>query len=255
MTGLDGLADLARLAEAWIFPAALVFLRVGAVMALLPGLGENSVPVRVRLVLTLAFTAVVLPAVADQLPARPGLSDAATEVLAGLLLGLSLRLMILAIQTAGAIAAQSASLSQMFATAGADPQPAMGTLFTMAALALAVQMGLHVQAARLMIESYALIPTGNPPDGIVAAELGMAQIARAFGLAFSLAAPFVIAGMIWNVGLGVMNRAMPHLMVSFIAAPALSLGVLGLLALSAPFLLSVWQAALRATLDAPFVLP
>ena len=255
MTGLAGLTDLARLAEGWIFPAALVFLRVGAVMALLPGLGENSVPVRVRLVLTLAFTAVVLPVVADRLPERPGLSDAATEVMAGLLLGLMLRLMILAIQTAGAIAAQSASIAQMFATAGAEPQPAIGTLFTMAALALAVQMGLHVQAARLIIESYALIPTGNPPDGAIVADLGMAQIARAFGLAFSLAAPFVIAGMIWNIGLGLMNRAMPHLMVSFIAAPALSLGVLALLALSAPFLLSVWQAALQATLDAPFAVP
>lgn len=255
MTEIELMTEAARQAEAWLMPAALVFLRIGAAMALLPALGEASVPVRVRLALTLALTAVVFPAVAADLPRRPALTDALGEVLAGLMLGLALRLVVLAVQMAGTIAAQSASLSQMFATAGADPQPAIGTLFTMAALALAVQMGLHVQAARLLVESYGMVPVGALPAGGVAADLGIAQVARAFGLAFSLAAPFVVAGMVWNLGLGVMNRAMPHLMVSFIAAPALSLGVLALLALSAPFLLTVWQGALRASLAAPLALP
>ncbi|MEY4984810.1 MAG: hypothetical protein RIR62_3076 [Pseudomonadota bacterium] len=255
MTEIAALADLARMAEAWVFPAALVFLRVGAVMALLPALGEASVPARVRLVLALAFTAAVFPAVAPDLPARPTLTDALAEVVAGLMLGMALRLMVMALQMAGTIAAQSASLAQMFATAGADPQPAIGTLFTVAALALAVQMGLHVQAALLIVESYRLLPAGTLPDGAVAADLGIAQVARAFGLAFSLSAPFVVAGMVWNLGLGVMNRAMPHLMVSFIAAPALSLGVLALLALAAPYLLSVWQGAMRAALAAPLSVP
>jgi flagellar biosynthetic protein FliR len=255
MTELAALTAIARLAEAHVGPVALVFLRVGAVMALLPALGEASVPVRIRLVLTLAFTATVYPVVAGRLPEDPAPVDAGVEVLAGLLLGMALRLMVLALQMAGAMAAQAASLSQLFATAGADPQPAIGTLFTVTALALAVQAGLHVDAARLLVASYDLLPAGSMPDGGRAADWGTAQVARAFGLAFSLAAPFVIAGMVWNLGLGVMNRAMPHLMVSFIAAPALSLGVLALLALSAPFILSVWTAALRATLGDPLAMP
>lgn len=255
MTDLGGLTDLARTADAHVMPAALVFLRVGAVMALLPALGEASVPVRLRLVLAVAFTAVVYPALSGQMPRQPTITDALAEVLAGLVLGLSLRLMVLALQMAAAMAAQAASLSQLFATAGADPQPAMGTLFTVTALALAVQAGLHVEAARLIITSYDLFPAGTAPASGQAAAWGVAHVGRAFGLAFSLAAPFVVAGLIWNLGLGVMNRAMPHLMVSFIAAPALSLGVLGLLAVSAPFILTVWQAALRDVLARPLALP
>ena len=61
--------------------------------------------------------------------------------------GMALRLMVLALQFGGAIAAQAASLSQLFASAGAEPQPTMSLLFTWAALSLAAWAGLPEQAA------------------------------------------------------------------------------------------------------------
>jgi flagellar biosynthetic protein FliR len=83
----------------------------------------------------------------------------------------------------------------------------------------------------------------------------LAQVSRAFALAFTLAAPFTIAALIYNLALGFINRAMPSLMVSFVGAPALSAGGLILLALMTPLLLPVWQAALETFLDAPFAVP
>lgn len=249
---IEDLARLAGLSDALLRPAVLTFLRVGAVMALLPAFGEQSVPARVRLMLALAFTAIVGPAVAARHAGEAVLLPGLGEVLSGLLIGLSLRLMVLALQTAGAIAGQSASLSQLFATAGAEPQPAMGTLFTLGALALAVQAGLHVRAAELLILSYDLLPSGAIPDAADVARWGTAQGARALSLALSLAAPFVIASVLWNVALGVLNRAMPQLMVSFIGAPALSLGALVLLALAAPLVLATWLQVFHATVQNPF---
>lgn len=251
------IADFANLVadlDGALRSAVMTFLRVGAVMALLPAFGEQSVPARVRLVLALAFTAVILPAVASQHIGTDLLLPATGEVLAGLLLGLALRLMVLALQTAGAIAAQSASLSQLFATAGAEPQPAPGMLFMLGGLALATQAGLHVRAAELLILSYQLLPAGQIPSGEDVARWGTAQGAKALSLALTLAAPFVIASVLWNVALGVLNRAMPQLMVSFIGAPALSLGALVLLALATPLLLGVWLDAFNATLQDPFAL-
>ena len=64
--------------------------------------------------------------------------------------------------------------------------------------------------------------------------------------------PFVIAALIYNVALGVINRAMPQLMVAFVGAPALTLGGLLLLYLSAPVMLSVWIDAFGALMEAPF---
>lgn len=233
-------------------PATLTFLRVGAAMAVLPGLGEATIPVRFRLALAVAFTAVILPVTAP-LHADGGLLlPAAMETVAGLLIGLSLRLMILGLQVAAAISAQSASLSQLFATAGAEPQPALGTLFTMAAIALALQAGLHVKLAALLILSYDLLPAGRFPDAADIALWGTGHVGHVFSLAFSLSLPFVLAGLLWNAVLGAVNRALPQLMVAFIGAPALALGSLVVTAFVTPLLLALWLDAFGAILENPF---
>ncbi|WP_136683461.1 flagellar biosynthetic protein FliR [Falsirhodobacter xinxiangensis] len=224
-----------------------VFLRVGAVMALMPGFGEQSVPQRVRLVLALAFTAVVAPAVS--VPALD-LMGYGAEVLSGLALGMGLRMFVMALQMAGAIAAQAASLSQLVGGAG-EPQPALGHLLTISGLALAMANDLHLRAAELLILSYDVLPAGRLPDAADMADWGLEQVRRAFSLGFSLAAPFVLASLIYNVALGVINRAMPQLMVSFIGAPALTFGGLVLIAVSVPLALAVWIAAFNGWMANP----
>jgi flagellar biosynthetic protein FliR len=52
--------------------------------------------------------------------------------------------------------------------------------------------------------------------------------------------------------MGVINRAMPQLMVSFVGAPAITFGGLLLLALITPLLLEIWNDALTQVLSAPF---
>jgi flagellar biosynthetic protein FliR len=231
----------------------LVFLRVGAAMALLPAFGEQVVPQRIRLGLTIAFTAIITPAVADDLAATTGNAlPFATEVMAGLALGIALRLFVIALQIAGTMVAQSTSLSQLFGGAGAEPQPAMSHLFVMAGLAIAVISGLHVRVAELLILSYDILPPGRLIPGAELADWGLGRVAHAFSLAFSLAAPFIAASVIYNIALGVINRAMPQLMVVFVGAPALTLGGLVLLAITTPLLLAVWVQALHAFFDAPF---
>ena len=226
MTGiLANLAELSGIGQdvAWAF--FLVFLRVGAALSVLPAFGEQTVPQRVRLVVALAFTAIVTPAVAPALTPGPVAAAIAAEVVAGLLIGIGLRLMVIALQIAGTIAAQAASLTQVFGGLNAEPQPAMGNLFVMAGLALAVMAGLHVKAAELLILSYDLLPPGRLPGPSDIADWGLDRIARAFALGFSLSAPFVIASVLYNAALGIINKAMPQLMVSFVGAPALTVTV------------------------------
>lgn len=247
------LAEAVGLAGPTLQDAFAVFLRVGGLLAVLPAFGEQSVPVRVRLVIGLAFTAVVLPAVAEDLPdvRHPG-ALFLSEVAAGLILGLGLRLLIMALMIAGTLAAQSSSVSQLFGGAVPEPQPAFANLFVMSGLALAVMAGLHVRAAELLILSYDILPAGRPPSSADVGQWGLSRVAHAFGLGFSLAAPFVLASLIYNLALGVINRAMPQMMVALVGAPALSLGALALLALTAPAILQAWMAALSAGLAQPF---
>lgn len=227
----------------------IIFLRVGAAMAMLPAFGEQSVPLRVRLALGLAFTAVVLPAVG---PFAWNTVFFLTEVVIGLALGFALRLFVMVLQMAGTMAAQATSLAQFFGGAGAEPQPAIAHLLVMGGLALAVTLGLHVRLAGLLILSYDLLPAGLLPGRGDLAAWTVANVGRAFALAFVLAAPFTLAALLYNVALGIINRAMPQLMVVFVGAPALVLGGLLLLMLAAPLMLAVWHDAFLRTLADPF---
>ena len=254
------LSELLAFGTASAVSAFLVFLRIGAAMALLPAFGEQTVPVRVKLALTLCFTAVVAPAVLPSAAEWRGdggrlIAAAGAEVAVGLAFGIALRLMVHALQMAGTIAANVTSLSQLFGGVGADPQPAMAQVLVVAGLALAASAGLHVKVAMAFIETYRLFPLGTLPALGDLAGWGTARMADAFGLAFVLAAPFTIAALIANLALGAINRAMPQLMVAFVGAPATVWAALALLAVTAPVILSVWAASLDRTLAIPFGAP
>lgn len=253
------LSDLTSLAAGDLTAAFLVFLRVGAAMALMPVFGEMVVPVRVRLALTLAFTLVVFPTTRVSLGAVietvPVVQLALLEVAAGLLLGLSLRLLIVALHVAGSIAAQATSLSQLLGGALVDPQPALGNILLWAALALAATMGLHLHVAAFLIQSYLIIPPGSVLPAADILQWLVPSVAQMFQFAFLAAMPFVAASLMYNLTLGAINRAMPQLMVAFVGAPAITLGALVLLFLSAPLILIAWFDLLQAALSAPLSVP
>lgn len=255
---IEDLLPLLPLSQAYLWTGFAVFVRVGAVMAVLPAFGDQPVPIRVRVLLGFMFTLVIAPAVSANIPPAPlslpgAVALLAPEVVTGLFFGLFLRFFILALQIAGSIAAQATSLSQIFGgTAGVDPQPAIGHMLVVAGTALAALSGLHVQAAAFLIHSYALVAFGTAVDPALVAQAGVDQVARTFSLGFSLAAPFLIASLIYNVVLGVINRAMPQLMVSFVGAPALTAGGLLLLLLAAPLMLGVWIVAFSDFMNNPF---
>ena len=254
---MTGLGPLAELGTQGLWLGLLVLLRVGAALFALPGLGESWVPARLRLVLALLLSAAILPAVTATLPNGPPtlallLRALATETVAGLFLGVMLRLFVFALQTAGTIAAQATSLSQLLGTAAADPMPALGHVLSVAALALLMATGFHVKAAGYLILSYDILPPLALPDPAVLAQVTRAEVSGAFALAFSLAAPFVILSALYNLTLGFINKAMPQLMVAFVGAPVITFGAVALMALVAPTLLAVWLAQVDHFLSAPF---
>lgn len=252
----DTLLYLGDAAQLWLAAGMAVFLRVGACFLVLPGLGEAMIPLRVRLGAALALTVVLVPAVMPDLPpfpeGMPPLAFFVTESVTGLLVGLALRLTVHALQIAGSIAAQAISLSQIMGGASPDPQPAMGALWMLGGITMAVMAGLHVHLAETFLQSYAILPIGKMPLAHDVGGWGVDRVAASFGLALSLAAPFLVASLLYNLALGVINKAMPQLMVAFVGAPAITLGGLLLLVVSTPLVLGVWFDTFRATLAAPF---
>ena len=116
-------------------------------------------------------------------------------------------------------------------------------------------MGLHVKAVLAMWQSYEVLPFGVFPVAGDLADWGVARAAAAFRLAFVLAAPFLAAGLIYNLALGAINRAMPQLMVALVGAPAITGAAILILAIAAPVMLIHWAEVLDRTLANPFGAP
>ena len=135
------LSSLLEMTQSVLWAAALVFVRIGAVVALMPGLGEVAVPQRIKLAVVLALTLVVAPMVTGSIAATgpdPALAALAGEAVAGLIVGIGMRLFLLALLTAASIIAQATTLSQLFAGAAPEPQPAIGNLLVMSGVTLAL---------------------------------------------------------------------------------------------------------------------
>jgi flagellar biosynthetic protein FliR len=114
--GLDWLPETA-------FLYLLLFTRIGAILMLMPALGEDMIPMRMRLSFALAFTLVVYPLLSPNLPGMPadvmGIVGLIFHELAiGIILGAIARITVMATQVAGSIIAFQTGLSTAMA---ADP--------------------------------------------------------------------------------------------------------------------------------------
>lgn len=204
----------------------LVFARVGTLVMLLPALGERMVPARVRLALavflTLAMTPVVrplLPAGATQLQSALGLM--LFEFMVGLMIGLAGRLVVASLQTAGNFVSQALGLS--FAET-VDPTQggqaaAIGNFLTILGVTLLFATDAHHMVIAAIRGSYAALPPGAVPPSGDAARLALDTLAKGFAIAVQIAAPFIVFGIIANLGLGVLSRLMPALQVYFLGVP------------------------------------
>ena len=94
--------------SAEVFAYFLVFTRLGAHFGQLPGIGEQYISMRVRLLFAFGLTAVVTPVVSERLPALPvdvsGLFIlVASEILIGFAIGMIVRFLFTALAWGGTI--------------------------------------------------------------------------------------------------------------------------------------------------------
>ncbi|MEM9782781.1 MAG: flagellar biosynthetic protein FliR [Pseudomonadota bacterium] len=260
MAAIDA-ALLARLPDVMVL-ALCVFARVGAALALVPGLGARSVPARVRIAAAVMLTALVLPVigpvVADRVPRTPDAlaGTVLAEVAAGLTIGLGFRALVFALQITGTVAAQSITLVHLFGTpietAG---EPSLATLLTLGGVALLLTIGLHVDLVAAIVTLYAVLPFAlAPPPGDTAA-FAAERAAGAFALGLGLAVPFVLVGFAYNLALGALSRAMPQLLVALVGVPALvGLGLVTLW-LVLPEMMTRWLGIAVEVMAAPLSAP
>jgi flagellar biosynthetic protein FliR len=204
----------------------LVFARVGTMIMVLPGLGEIAVPTRIRLTVALMLAAVLFPLhrAAYQVDVRslPSLiTMLVQEVMVGAVLGIAARLAISALQLTGAVVAQQLGLG--FVTT-IDPTLGqqgviIGNFLAMLGVVLIFATDTHHVVIAALNDSYSIFAPGEMPAVGDVAALASRTVAGAFRIGVQLSAPFLVFGILFNIGLGVLSRLMPQMQVFFVGVP------------------------------------
>jgi flagellar biosynthetic protein FliR len=227
---------LTDLLTAEIYGFLLVVARVGAAISLLPGFGETAVPMQARLAAALGIS-LALSAVVPGLPPAPdAISDLLVQVVgelaAGAFIGISARILFAALQIAGQMIAQLIGLSSVFTSPGTgfESGSVAGSYLMMGGLVLLFVTDQHLSIIKALLESYKLMPAATLPSVAGLAKTTTETVSTSFRMAVQFSTPFLVLGFVYNVGLGLINRAMPQFAVFFIGMPISILG--GLLVLA-----------------------
>jgi len=204
----------------------LVFARIGSMVMLLPGLGESNIPVRVKLAIALMLTLIILPLHRDayhvDLQSVPALLVLMLhEIIIGVVLGATARVTLAALQVAGSVIAQQLGLGFVTTIDPTQGQQGLlvGNFLTMLGITLLFATDSHYLVIAALSDSYAVFtPDEMLPSGDVAA-LATRAFAAAFKIGMQLSAPFLVFGLVFNVGLGVLARLMPQMQVYFVGVP------------------------------------
>ena len=204
----------------------LVFARVGAMVMLMPGFGESNIPVRIKLAIALLLTLIILPlhraAYQVDLTSMSSLGVLMVhEIVIGIVLGATARVTLSALAVAGSVIAQQLGLGFVTAVDPTQGQQGLliGNFLTILGVTLLFATDSHHLVIAALNESYRIFSPGElMPSGDVAA-LATRAFAAAFKIGMQLSAPFLVFGLVFNIGLGVLARLMPAMQVYFVGVP------------------------------------
>jgi len=206
----------------------LIFARVGTLLMLLPALGEQVIPARMRLSFALAFSLVLYPLIAPSLPPMPAdLMEIIVllfhELMVGLILGGITRMIMMATQVAGSIIAFQSGLSVAMAadpTNGGIQGAIIGSFLSFLGITLIFATDLHHVALSAIHDSYMIFSPTDPLMFDDAAQMAVQAAASAFVIGVQMSAPFIVFGLVFYLGMGILGKMMPQLQVFFVAMPA-----------------------------------
>src|SRR4249919_2079493 len=204
----------------------LVFARVGAMVMLLPGFGESNIPVRIKLAIALLLTLIILPMHRNaynisMTSIAPLLVLMVYEIIIGVVLGATARVTLSALAVAGSVIAQQLGLGFVTAVDPTQGQQGLliGNFLTILGLTLLFATDSHHLVIAALNESYRIFSPGELMSSGDVAALATRAFAAAFKIGMQLSAPFLVFGLVFNIGLGVLGRLMPQMQVYFVGVP------------------------------------
>ncbi|MHB8422444.1 MAG: flagellar biosynthetic protein FliR [Leptospirales bacterium] len=226
-----------------------VLARVSGLVVSMPVLSGKTVPVRIKGLIAIALSLLLEPVVIGHLLAPRDFSvwigSLVTEFAIGVALGFSAYLVFAAVSFAGELAGVQVGfgLVDVINPLGLAEVPLIGTFQNTVAFLVFLASSAHEALIWSIGRSYSVIPPGGGMFDNVFYEGYLSVFSHFMELGLTLAAPFLVGGIVLNLALGFLSRMMPQMNLISVGFPVLVLGGLGLLILSLPFLGSVLEGA------------
>jgi flagellar biosynthetic protein FliR len=241
-------------AQLWVWLIAMI--RPGAAFIAAPVFGAPSVPLQIRLILSLAIGVAALNSVSITVPeggiaSIAGIALVGGEVLAGLALGFSLQIAYAAAFVGGETIANAMGLgfASMVDPQSGSPTPVIGQFLSILATFLLLSMDGHLMLIQFVIDSYRALPPGGGlmPNGAIHDLVWFGG--SMFGAGLTIALPVAFALVLVQIVMAMLARSAPALNLFSVGLPATIVAGLVLLAIAAPVLAESIAAAISSALD------
>jgi flagellar biosynthetic protein FliR len=205
---------------------------------------------------------VLLSPVLHGMPAIPGTVGGLfvlvfAEILIGLFLGGLSRMLIAAVHIAAAIIAYQASMSSALTngiTGFQGQDTSLGNLLSVTVVVLIFATDLHHLMLQGLADSYTLFRPGEFPMVEDFASHATGMMTGIFQMAVKMAAPNIVIGMIFQLGMGIIARLMPNIQIfAIMIAPQLIIN-LSVLMITVSAILLAYMTYFRDTLGT-FLIP
>ena len=217
---------LSELIPAAVFEVLFIFARIGTAISICPGFGEFYVTPRIRLVIALMISIILVGPLENVIPPEPtGVGELfliiGGEAAVGAFIGLTAQILLSTVTTAGTIIAFQSGFANAFVfnPASAQQSSIISAFLISAALTLIFVTDLHHLMLAAVIASYDLFPPGQLPPIADFSDALTRTIQGSFEMALQLSAPFIFAGIVFYLGIGLLTRLLPQIQVFFVALP------------------------------------
>ena len=212
----------------YILIFTLVFLRIGAMLVMIPVMGERSVPLRVKAGLALLISLLVFPLIRAEIPHLQADAEIiaitlamAGEVLIGVIIGFAARIVFAGIQFAGDMIGiqMGFSIVNVIDPLSSTQVSVMSEFQYLIAMLVFLSIDAHHMFISAMIDSYRVV---SPFDYHFSGPLIQSLILFSKGLfviAVKISAPVMAVLLFTNVSLGVVARTVPQINVFIVGMP------------------------------------
>ena len=213
-----------------VFSYLMVLARLGALIFFMPGFADESFPMRLKMLLTLALTVCLTPILPMAFPAMPQEPISfffmlAVEAAIGYMGALTARLLFSALDLAGSIFSFQMGLSNAFATSPATAQQSAmpGIFYTMVATLFLILSDLHHIMLHSFVQSYHFFAPGFTLEMSRLSsdffQLVLEGVKTSFILGVKIASPIMVIGLLFFLAAGIVNRLIPQIQVFFVTQP------------------------------------